>query len=297
MTCMFSSFAYFFRETMHSFVRNKFMALASVLTVTLSMFILGTFLAVVLNMNHMASYLENQVEMSVYLKDGLTTDQVMGVGQRLKAMPDMTEITFTNKDQAMKEFRERLGDQAGILDAVNGNPLPSSYRLSFANPESLKAAADMAATFKEVESVQYGQDIIEQLYKVSQAIRVSGMILIVFLAGAELFIISNTIRLTVFARRREIQIMKYVGATNSFIRWPFLFEGVIIGLIGSGIAAAILWKLYAVTLQEAAAAGLLFIPFIGVYPFMLHITLSLIAAGFVIGALGSSISLRKYMKV
>ncbi len=297
MICMLSSLSYFLGETMHSFVRNKFMAIASVLTVTLSMFILGTFLAVVLNMNHMASYLENQVEMSVYLKDGLTTEQVMGVGKRLKAMPDMTEITFTNKDQAMKEFRERLGDQAAILDAVNGNPLPSSYRLSFANPSSLKAAADMASTFKEVESVQYGQDIIEQLYKVSQAIRVSGIILIVFLAGAELFIISNTIRLTVFARRREIQIMKYVGATNSFIRWPFLFEGVIIGLIGSGIASALLWKLYQVTLTEAAAAGLLFIPFIGVYPFMLHITLALLAAGILIGALGSSISLRKYMKV
>lgn len=294
---MLSSLGYFLGETMRSFRRNKFMATASVLTVTLSMFILGTFLAVVLNMNHMAAYLENQVEMSVYLKDGLTTEQVMGVGQRLKAMPDMTEITFTNKDQAMKEFRERLGDQAGILDAVNGNPLPSSYRLSFANPSSLKAAADMASTFKEVESVQYGQDIIEQLYKVSQAIRISGIILIIFLAGAELFIISNTIRLTVFARRREIQIMKYVGATNGFIRWPFLFEGVIIGLIGSGIASALLWKLYEVTLSEAAGAGLLFIPFIGVYPFMLHITLALLAAGILIGALGSSISLRKYMKV
>lgn len=294
---MLSSLGYFLGETMRSFRRNKFMSTASVLTVTLSMFILGTFLAVVLNMNHMASYLENQVEMSVYLKDGLTTEQVMGVGKRLKAMPDMTEITFTNKDQAMKEFRERLGDQAGILDAVNGNPLPSSYRLSFANPSSLKAAADMASSFKEVESVQYGQDIIEQLYKVSQAIRISGIILIIFLAGAELFIISNTIRLTVFARRREIQIMKYVGATNSFIRWPFLFEGIIIGLIGSGIASALLWKLYEVTLSEAAAAGLLFIPFIRIYPFMLHITLSLLAAGILIGALGSSISLRKYMKV
>lgn len=294
---MFNSLGYFLRETLHSFVHNKFMTIASVLTVTLSMFILGTFLSVVLNMNHMAAYLENQVEMSVYLKDGLTTEQVMGVGKRLKALPDMTEIHFTNKDEAMKEFRERLGDQAGILDAVNGNPLPSSYRLSFSNPESLQSAAVMAATFKEVDGVQYGQDIIEQLYKVSQAIRISGIILIVFLAGAELFIISNTIRLTVFARRREIQIMKYVGATDSFIRWPFLFEGVIIGIVGSGIASAILWKLYQVTLQEAASAGLLFIPFIGVNPFMLHITAGLLAAGILIGALGSSISLRKYMKV
>ncbi len=294
---MLNSFGYFLRETAHSLIHNKFMAIASVLTVTLSMFILGVFLAVVLNMNHMAGYLESQVEMSVYLKDGLTTEQVMGVGQRLKALPDLSDLSFTNKDQAMEEFRERLGDQAAILDAVNGNPLPSSYRLSFIRPDSLKEAAAQVSQYAEVESVQYGQDIIEQLYKVSQAIRVSGIILIVFLAGAELFIISNTIRLTVFARRREIQIMKYVGATNGFIRWPFLFEGMIIGLVGSGIASAVLWELYKVMLNEAAAAGLLFIPFIGIYPFMLHVTLLLLGAGILIGMLGSAISIRKYMKV
>lgn len=294
---MLNSFGYFLRETAHSLIHNKFMAIASVLTVTLSMFILGVFLAVVLNMNHMAGYLESQVEMSVYLKDGLTTEQVMGVGQRLKALPNLSDLSFTNKDQAMEEFRERLGDQAAILDAVNGNPLPSSYRLSFSRPDSLKEAAAQVSQYAEVESVQYGQDIIEQLYKVSQAIRVSGIILIVFLAGAELFIISNTIRLTVFARRREIQIMKYVGATNGFIRWPFLFEGMIIGLVGSGIASAVLWELYKVMLNEAAAAGLLFIPFIGIYPFMLHVTLLLLGAGILIGMLGSAISIRKYMKV
>lgn len=98
--------------------------------------------------------------------------------------------------------------------------------------------------YPEVDSVQYGQDIIEQLYKVAQVIRIGGIILIVFLAGAELFIISNTIRLTVFARRREIQIMKYVGATNGFIRWPFIFEGMIIGFIGSGLSSFILWEGY-----------------------------------------------------
>ncbi len=98
--------------------------------------------------------------------------------------------------------------------------------------------------------MQYGQDIIEQLYKVAQVIRISGVVLIAFLAGAELFIISNTIRLTVFARRREIQIMKYVGATNGFIRWPFLFEGMIIGLIGSGIASFILWEGYKLAINE-----------------------------------------------
>lgn len=294
---MFSSLSYFWGETFRSLFRNRFMAIASVLTVTLSMFILGVFLSAVLNINHMASYLENQVEMTVYLKDGLTTDQVMGIGKYLKAQPGMKEIKFTNKDQAMKDFRERMGDQQGLLDAINGNPLPASYQMSFQMPEQLKTAAEVVAKYQGVETVQYGKDIIEQLYKVAQVIRLSGIVLIIFLAGAELFIISNTIRLTVFARRREIQIMKYVGASNGFIRWPFLFEGMVIGFLGSGFASFILWEGYKTVVSEMAAAGLVFIPMIPLWPFMGYTTLIILAAGIVIGVMGSAISLRKYMKV
>lgn len=294
---MFSSLSYFWGETFRSLFRNRFMAIASVLTVTLSMFILGVFLSAVLNINHMASYLENQVEMTVYLKDGLTTDQVMGIGKYLKAQPGMKEIKFTNKDQAMKDFRERMGDQQGLLDAINGNPLPASYQMSFQTPEQLKTAAEVVAKYQDVETVQYGKDIIEQLYKVAQVIRLSGIVLIIFLAGAELFIISNTIRLTVFARRREIQIMKYVGASNGFIRWPFLFEGMVIGFFGSGFASFILWEGYKTVVSEMAAAGLVFIPMIPLWPFMGYTTLIILAAGIVIGVMGSAISLRKYMKV
>lgn len=294
---MFSSLSYFWGETFRSLCRNRFMAVASVLTVTLSMFILGVFLSAVLNINHMASYLENQVEMTVYLKDGLTTDQVMGIGKYLKAQPGMKEIKFTNKDQAMKDFRERMGDQQGLLDAINGNPLPASYQMSFQTPEQLKTAAEVVAKYQGVETVQYGKDIIEQLYKVAQVIRLSGIVLIIFLAGAELFIISNTIRLTVFARRREIQIMKYVGASNGFIRWPFLFEGMVIGFLGSGFASFILWEGYKMVVSEMAEAGLVFIPLIPLWPFMGYTTLIILAAGIVIGVMGSAISLRKYMKV
>ena len=294
---MFSSLSYFWGETFRSLFRNRFMAIASVLTVTLSMFILGVFLSAVLNINHMASYLENQVEMTVYLKDGLTTDQVMGIGKYLKAQPGMKEIKFTNKDQAMKDFRERMGDQQGLLDAINGNPLPTSYQMSCQTSEQRETAAEVVAKYQGVETVQYGKDIIEQLYKVAQVIRLSGIVLIIFLAGAELFIISNTIRLTVFARRREIQIMKYVGASNGFIRWPFLFEGMVIGFLGSGFASLILWEGYKTVVSEMAAAGLVFIPMIPLWPFMGYTTLIILAAGIVIGVMGSAISLRKYMKV
>ena len=167
----------------------------------------------------------------------------------------------------------------------------------FQTPEQLKTAAEVVAKYQGVETVQYGKDIIEQLYKVAQVIRLSGIVLIVFLAGAELFIISNTIRLTVFARRREIQIMKYVGASNGFIRWPFLFEGMVIGFLGSGFASLILWEGYKMVVSEMASAGLVFIPMIPLWPFMGYNTLIILAAGIVIGVMGSAISLRKYMKV
>lgn len=273
------------------------MAVASILTVTLSMFILGAFLSAVLNINHMATYLESQVEMTVYLKDGIKTDDVMAVGKQLKQLNGLKGISFTNKDQALANFRESMGDQAALLDSMNGNPLPASYKISFQSPDQLQDAVNLVKKYPQVDDVQYGQEIVEQLYRVAQFIRISGIILIFFLAAAELFIISNTIRLTVFARRREIQIMKYVGATNGFVRWPFLFEGMVIGFIGSGISSILLWLCYRMIQEEIHNAGLVFIPLLAMYPFIVHVAIFLLAAGIIIGALGSAISLRKYMKV
>ena len=294
---MCSSLCYFLRETVTSLVRNRFMAVASILTVTLSMFILGAFLSAVLNINHMATYLESQVEMTVYLKDGIKTDDVMAVGKQLKQLNGLKGISFTNKDQALANFRESMGDQAALLDSMNGDPLPASYKISFQSPDQLQDAVNLVKKYPQVDDVQYGQEIVEQLYRVAQFIRISGIILILFLAAAELFIISNTIRLTVFARRREIQIMKYVGATNGFVRWPFLFEGMVIGFIGSGISSILLWLCYRMIQEEIHNAGLVFIPLLAMYPFIVHVAIFLLAAGIIIGALGSAISLRKYMKV
>ena len=191
--------------------RNGLMTLASISTVALSLFMLGVFLCGVINLNNMASSLENQVQLSVYLKDGLTTEQIMAVGKQVKAIPNLKHLEFVNKEQAMKEFKERLGDQQQLVNALGGvNPLPNSYVLTFENPEDVKSTAKLVTTFQGVESTHYGQDIIEELFRITQIIRIGGIVLIGFLTAATLFIISNTIRLTVFARRKEIAIMKYV---------------------------------------------------------------------------------------
>lgn len=291
------TFGYYIKEALKSMRRNGLMTLASISTVALSLFILGVFTCGVMNLNNLASNLENQVEISVYLKDGLTTQQIMGVGKKLKAMPDLKNLEWVNKEEAMKRFKERLGDQAQLVDALNGNnPLPNSYILTFKNPEEVKNAAKLVSTFPEVESAHYGQDVIEQIFKVTQVIRIGGIALIVFLAGATLFIISNTIRLTVFARRKEIAIMKYVGATNWFIRWPFLIEGMMLGFVGAAIATACVWEFYHFVTVEVEQS-LAFLPLIPMLPFFYNLTGVLLGLGIVIGAIGSTISLKQYMKV
>ena len=288
---------YYMAEAFTSFRRNSFMSIASVATVALALFILGLFSMLAANLDYFADNLENQVELSVYLKDDLTTDQVMAVGRQLKELPDVKEIAFTNKDQAMDKMKERMKDQPGILDALGGkNPLPTSYEITSKNPESVKSAAVSVKDIKGVESTHYGQDIIEQLFKIANVIRWGGVVLIVFLAFATLFIISNTIRLTVFARRKEIGIMKYVGATNWFIRWPFLLEGLLLGFIGGLIADIALFQFYefvTVSIHESLA----FLPLVSFFPFMYQLAGGLLVISMIIGAIGSTISLKRYMKV
>ena len=277
--------------------RNGLMSLASISTVALSLFILGVFACGVVNLNNLASHLERQVQISIYLKDNLTTPQVMELGKKLKALPDLKEIEFVTKDEAMKRFKERLGEQQQLVDSLDGhNPLPTSYVLTFNTPDQVKSTAELVSKYPEVESTHYGQDVIEQIFEVTKIIRIGGIILIGFLAGATLFIISNTIRLTVFARRKEIGIMKYVGATNGFIRWPFLLEGMFLGAIGGIIAGLATWQFYQYVTAQVVA-NFAFMPLVPLMPFIYQLSGGLVGVGIIVGAIGSTISLKQYMKV
>lgn len=291
------TFRYFVKEAVKSMRRNGLMTIASISTVALSLFILGIFTCGVVNLDNLASNLESQVEVSVYLQDNLTTPEIMDVGKKLKAMPGLTKMEFVSKQEALQRFEQRLGDQKDMLQALDGNnPLPNAYVLTFETPEQVKDTAATVTKFKGVDSVHYGQDVVEQIFKITQIIRIGGIILIVFLACATLFIISNTIRLTVFARRKEIAIMKYVGATNGFIRWPFLLEGVILGFIGAAIASACVWEFYLFVTGEVQNS-LAFLPIVPIVPFFYKLAGGLFAVGILVGAVGSAISIKQYMKV
>lgn len=288
---------YFVKEAVKSLRRNGLMSVASVSTVALSLLILGIFLVLVLNLNNMAGVLESQVQISVFLQDNLNDREMREIGTRITKLQGVTQVNFVGKEEALHRFKERLGEQQGLLAALGEtNPLPNGFEVKVNSPEQVKPIAQEISKLKGVENTRFGQEIIEQLFNLTKMIRIFGFILIIFLALAATFIISNTIRITVFARRREIAIMKYVGATDWFIRWPFLIEGVILGFAGATISVLLLSRVYSALVSQVYES-LAFMPLIPKYPFITNISIILLLVGAVIGALGSTISLRRFMKV
>lgn len=293
----YSTNEYFVKETYKSIRRNGFMSFASISTVAVSLLVLGMFLLVFMNTNNLAQYLENQVQISVYMQDDATADELAATKAKIEKMPGVVKLETVNKEQALKRFEERLGEQKQLLDSLGkDNPFPYSYEIHVDKPERIKELTEQISKLPKVETAKFGQEIVEQLFQLTRILRFGGIVLIIFLAMATLFIISNTIRLTVFARRKEVVIMKYVGATDWFIRWPFMLEGMCLGFMGAITSSILLSAIYA-SLMDSVHATLAFFPILPASPLLTYVTCFLLVAGTGIGALGSYISLRKFLRV
>ena len=227
----------------------------------------------------------------------MSKKDIQGLESDIKDMQGIDKVTYISKDEALLRFKERLGDQKYLLEALGDtNPLPDSFEVMVKQPDMVKTASEAMENFKGVESAKYGQDVMEHLFDITRLIRIFGFVLMALLAGATLFIISNTIRLTVFARRKEIAIMKYVGATDWFIRWPFMMEGIVLGFFG-GILASVLLRVVYYAMVSKIYNTLAFFPLIPASPFLSYITVVLLCSGMLIGALGSTISLKRFLEV
>ena len=288
---------YFIQEVFRSLRRNNWMSFASIGTVAVSLFVLGVFLILVMNMNRMASMLESQVQISVYLEEDVSRQQRIDIQSNIEKMQGIDTVKFVDKDEAKERLSERLGDQKYLLEALGDkNPLPDAFELTVVQPDMVETAAKAIERMDGVESAKYGQDVVEHLFDITRLMRIFGLVLMVLLAGATVFIISNTIRLTVFARRKEIAIMKYVGATDWFIRWPFLMEGIVLGCIGGILSALALRSFYA-AMASKIYSTLAFFPLMPQYPLMNYVTVAIIISGMVIGAIGSAFSLKRFLEV
>ena len=293
----FSTKQYFIKETYKSIRRNGFMSFASISTVAVSLLVLGMFLMIFLNTNNLAQYLENQVQISVYMQDSATDKELASVKDKLTKMPGVVKVTQVSKQEALERFRKRLGDQDQLLNSLGKeNPFPNSFEVQVDNPERIKVLTPQIGQLNKVETAKFGQDVVEHLFQLTKILRFGGILLVVFLAMATLFIISNTIRLTVFARRKEVIIMKYVGATDWFIRWPFILEGMTLGFFGAVVAFILINSIYSGLLTRIHAT-LAFLPLLPTSPLLFYVDLFLLVAGTGIGALGSYISLRKFLRV
>lgn len=292
-----------FREGFRNVVRNGWMSFASASAIAISLFILGVFLLLTLNINYLTDQLESQVEIRVYLDVNQTAQQVTQIQNEIGGLSHVSKVTFVSKEEGMASLRERLGE---IVDGYEGdrNPLPDSFTVQVDDPRNVATVADTinelyaGETPEPIQKVQYGKDTVEKLFKITDAIRTVGLILVAGLAFTAMFLISNTIKLTIVARQREIGIMKLVGATNSFIRWPFFIEGAFLGLVGAGIPVGLLlWGYSALLRVTQLEMGLMYIELIPVSELGYQISGLLLGIGMVIGVWGSILSVRKFLKV
>lgn len=276
--------------------RNGWMTLASVTVVVLTLLILGSFIAVNLNIVEITNSIKDQVELIVYLEDEVDADELR---EQIMQFPRIQQLIYVSKEDALDRMREQLGD--GITEALDGrNPLPASFEIQAIDPEDIPALALSIGVLPGVEGVDYGQQVVEKLFQFTRVLQVFGLIVIVSLAVMALFLIANTIKLTVFARRKQIGIMKFVGATDWFIRWPFILEGVFLGLLGALISYLVVFYGYGFLYFRASAwlyENFLSVSMASPEQVGMELLKILFALGAGIGALGSGISVRKFLKV
>lgn len=299
MAMRISTFGYYFSEAFKSLHRNSWMVLASIGTVAVSLLIVGISLITVLNTNYLAARLESNVEIIAFLKTDISDDDARSIKDRIEAIPGVAKAQFVDKDQAMKDFRKQLGDQQNMVDALGGNnPLPNLYKITTVSPQDVEKVANKLNAMPEAEKIDYGKGVVEKLFAVTKWVRLVGVSFIALLGFAAVFLIATTIRLTVFARRREIQIMKILGATNWFIRWPFLLEGMVIGFVGALIAVLIVDSSYlAITDYITRELNFNMFNLKTDTHLLVVLGLSMLGVGTLIGTIGSGISMRKFLKI
>jgi cell division transport system permease protein len=275
--------------------RHSLMTLASISTVAISLTILGGFLLMALHLHIIAEALPRQFEVHAFTDTRVKPGQIKSLEARLRALPGVTEVKVIGREVAWQEFQKRYAhpdDLAGIRE----NPLPDKFEIRARSPQRTLAIARMLRGFPEFKRVKEGGRILERLISISRLVRTIGLTCAALLLLATTAVIGNAIRITLFARRREIRIMQLVGATNGFIRLPFLFEGVLDGALGAVLACVLVGIGYRLLLE--AIWNILPLPRefqaqIALPQFFVLISM----LGVAIGALGSFISIRRFLKI
>ena len=296
---------YFFKQSIQGFARNLSTTLGSIITIFLSLFIIGLFLVGATVVDNIVKSVENEVSITAYVADSADQADLDAVQDYIRGLDGVSKVSFTTKDEALEEFKA-MSSNADIVDELGGNPLPASINVELSDPQKVEEVAGKIQTsdlFVKVadekdpaDSLKYGQRTVERLFQVTNYLRYGGLVLIALLVFIALVFINNTIRLAIMARRKEIAIMRLVGASNGFIRGPFLMEGALHAIIGAALAIGCIELIRRIALPKLQAS-LAFLPIQVDMNIFLAIYLALLVAGLIIGLIGSAFAMRRYLKV
>ncbi len=296
----FGSFTYLLKQGAKNTYLNKAMSFASVSVLTVCLIIVGMAVLFSENVKSVSKFVQQQNEIVVYVEDNLSSGQEAVLDRQIRSMNNVASVNYISKEQAFIDQKEKLGD---LLDGYeNEDVFPASYRVKVKDLSAINANVDALNSLSGIYRVDAPTDVADIMVKTDKGVSLGGTIIVVALLIVAFVIIMNTIKITVFSRRREINIMKYVGATNGFIRMPFLVEGMILGAVSAVLAFFVVWYLYAQILNalggESAAwlssAAAKLIPFSRIaFPLLI----SYILSGAAVGGLGSLVSIRKHLKV
>ena len=289
----------FFRhigESLKSLKRNGWMTLASVSAVTVTLVLVGIFLGVILNVTKLAKDIEEAVDVSVFVEIGTDKKELKALNTELKELPHVKKVSFSSKKEQYDKLVEAMGSTWKLFDG-DENPLYDVFIVSADAPEQTKTIQKKATKLANAYKADYGGVSSDKIFEISNAVKKWGLIASVLLLFIAIFLISNTIRITIISRRREIQIMRLVGAKNSFIRWPFFLEGTWIGLLGSILPAVMMTfgyrQAYLIINKNLVTSGY---SLIAPADLILQVNVIMIVTGVVIGSLGSTLSMRRFLK-
>lgn len=286
-------------EAMKSMMRNRAMSIASIASIVCSLFILGLILSIVLNINNITEQAKAQFNtIQAFVDTTVAYEDVEVVRDEIETIEHVKSVTIETKTQAMENLKERWGDSAYLLEGIP-NPLQDSVVVEIDDLAYSDQVFENMQGIENIDDIVYHDDIMKKLQDVSNFISTSGLVLMGVLMIIALFIISTTIKLTLYARRKEIFIMKYIGATNWFIRWPFIIEGMLLGIIGALVATGIIFALYGYVEGSAIRTSLSMFNYqlLSLQEIIKKIAIIFASTGVGIGTVGSLFSLRRYLKV
>jgi len=292
-----TSLKYLTHEGFRNVWVNRLMSLASVTVLMACLIIMGAGIMIYFNINNVVDKVQSQNVVMVYVADDASEDETTQIGTSLKGISNVESCEFVPKEVAFQEQIQSMGGDAALFEGFDEIPLPDAYKVTVKDLSQFETTVSQIKQINKVDSVRENSDLASKLLSLRHAVSIVSVGLVIMLFLVALFIISNTIRITMFSRKLEISIMKAVGATNWFIRWPFMIEGMILGTISGIVSLGVLWGLYAVAekvfAQTLSLIGFSLVPF---SEYWWQILLVFVAIGLFTGGFGSLVSMAKYLK-